>query len=136
MSRRRRLGRILLAAGLLTWPVGALLAAHFGVEVTILARVRTPEERAAWRERGWDARDGVAELYGWVEAPPGLRVIVFDAGRLLVPDEDPALTLLPLDRRAGEDVLTARAWHGRAILAAAALALLGLCLLLVPRRAA
>ena len=103
----------------------------YGVEVTLLAKARTPEEREAWRASGWDPRDGVAELYGIVEPPAGLRVIVLDADRLVRPPEDPSLALLPVDRAAGQDVLPARALWWRAGLGS-----LGVALFLVLARMA
>lgn len=100
----------------------------------MLARVRTPEEREAWLHSGWDVRDGVAELYGIVEPPPGLRVVVWDRSRLLRPPEDATLRLLPVDRRAGEDVLTGRALQFRAAVLGFLVALLGVVVLAFCRR--
>lgn len=89
--------------------------------MTVLAKVRSPAERAAWKTSGWDPRDGVAELYGVVEPPP-LTVMVWDIERLIRPPEDPSLRLLPLDRKSGESVLTQAGWFVR--MGALALALL------------
>ncbi len=114
--------RYAIAAGLLPLAVAGVVDLLFGVEVTILARMRSPAERAEWRSAGWDSRDGVAELYGIVEPPPGLRAVVFDSDRLVRPPEDEALVLLPVDRLAGENVLLARAWWFRAALVGAVLA--------------
>lgn len=113
-----------IAAGLLPLAIAGAIDLAFGREVTLLARTRSDAERAAWRASGWDPRDGVAELYGIVEPPPGLRVIVWDDGRLVRPPEAPSLALLPVDRRAGEDPLLARALWLRAGAVAAALATL------------
>lgn len=109
--------------GLVPLVLAGVVDLAFGVEVTLLARTRSTAEREAWRAAGWDPRDGVAELYGIVEPPPGLRVIVLDRDRLLTPDEAPALRLLPIDRAAGEGVLLSRALWLRAGVAAACLAL-------------
>ncbi|MDJ0522459.1 MAG: hypothetical protein QNJ90_10355 [Planctomycetota bacterium] len=113
-----------IAVGLLPLVVAGAVDLFFGVEVTILARTRTPDERAEWRDVGWDPRDGVAELYGIVEPPPGLRAVVLDRERLVHPVEDDSLVLLPVNRLAGEDVLLARALWFRASVAAAALVLI------------
>lgn len=113
-----------IVAGLLPLATAGVVDLAFGVEVTILARLRTPPERAEWLRAGWDPRDGVAELYGIVEPQPGLRVIVFDSERLVHPPEDDALVLLPVDRRAGEDALPARALWLRAAVIGLALAFL------------
>jgi hypothetical protein len=135
VARRRqtRLARALLILGLAAWPAAFLADRILGVEVTLLARMRTPAERAAWRAAGWDPRDGVAELYGIVEPPAGLRVIVLDRDRLVRPPEDPSLVLLAVDRARGDDPLPGRALQWRAALAGAALALCGLLLLVLPR---
>lgn len=119
----------LTSAVLLPLLAAGAIDVAFGVEVTVLAKVRSAEERAAWKASGWDARDGVAELYGIVEPPPGLRVIVWDRDRILRPAEDPALALLVVDRAAGEGVLPAQALWWRAALCA-----LGVALLLVVGR--
>jgi hypothetical protein len=60
--------------------------------------------------------------------------MVWDEARLLVPPEDPARSLLPLDRAAGEDALPVRAFLVRVGIAAALLALGGSVLLLLGRR--
>ncbi len=112
-----------IAVGLLPLVVAGAVDLFFGVEVTILARTRTPDERAEWRDVGWDPRDGVAELYGIVEPPPGLRAVVLDRERLVHPVEDDSLVLLPVNRLAGEDVLLARALWFRASLVAVGLVL-------------
>lgn len=124
-----------ILAGLVPLVVAGSIDLAFGVEVTLLAKVRTDAEREAWKTSGWDARDGVAELYGIVEPPPGLRAVVFDRDRLLRPAEDAALVLLPVDRRSGEDVLLARSLWGRSALLAAVLAVISATLSRVRRRA-
>ena len=128
--------RLLLAVTLLALPVAGLVDALFGVEVTVLARLRTPAEREAWRASGWDVRDGVAELYGIVEPPPGLRLVVWDRDRLLHPPEDGTLVLLPVDRAAGEDPLPTRALYLRAGLVALVALLLAAGLHALRRRGA
>ena len=116
MPGRAATGRPLLlaSAALLPLLVAGVIDVAFGVEVTLLAKTRTPAERTAWRDSGWDPRDGVPELYGVVEPPEGLRVIVWDHDRLVHPPEDASLALLPIDRAAGEDPLPARALWLRA----------------------
>lgn len=124
-----------ILAGLLPLAIAGVIDLAFGVDVTLLAKVRTDAEREAWKTSGWDRRDGVAELYGIVEPPPNMRVIVLDRDRLVHPPEDKTLVLLPLDRRAGEDVLLARSLWGRTALLSAVLALISATLSRARRRA-
>jgi hypothetical protein len=136
-DRLVRLGRVLLLLGVLCWPLAWLVDTWKGVEVTVLLRERTADEREAWRRGGWKPGDGVAALYGTVEPPPGRRLIVWDESRLVRPPEAPGLVLLPLDRGRGGVPLPARALRFRAACLGLGLGLLGaFCLWRASRRAA
>ena len=75
----------------------------------------------------WKAGDSVVALYG-IPANDPIRVIFPKASRILIPPEDTRLTLLQVDKQAGENPLQAQTlwffarWIG---LAGAVVALLG-----------
>lgn len=76
-------------------PAGAAIAsAAFGVDVILIAP-HSPDvvslNRALWKKG-----EPVAELYG-IPAGRPTRVLFTGAARLLVPPEDPTMTLLPAD---------------------------------------
>lgn len=89
--------------------LGALLVDRaFGVDVTILGRLKSPDEQAEWRQLR-DPKDDVAEIYGVVEPPRGRnRVLVAEGDpRLIIPEEDPERRLLFVDRADGDSVVFA-----------------------------
>lgn len=118
---RRSAGLVLLALAY-ALPTAAFGAdALWGVELTLVASWRTPEEREAWRRSGFDAaHDDVAELYGVVVPPPRQRVVLARPSRLVRPPEAPERALLPVDVARGDLPPSSGAWGGRALLAALA----------------
>jgi hypothetical protein len=129
----RRLGWALLTAGLLAWPAARVLDVVQGTDVTLLARLRTQEERDLWKRSGWEATQGLAALYGVVEEREHARVVCIDEARLIRPSEDPTQCFLLLDANTAEDLMTARALRYRAALLGLALGLVGALLLLRTR---
>ncbi|MBM4373268.1 MAG: hypothetical protein FJ098_16550 [Deltaproteobacteria bacterium] len=114
-------GAATLAAAVLAaaWAVDRFAA----TEVQIIA-ARDPAvvavEKALWMEG-----DPVTELYG-VPAGQPVRVAFVDPGRLIRPDEDPSLVLLPVDKQAGENPLQVKTVWFVALRAAAGLGFLAL----------
>jgi hypothetical protein len=129
----RRLGWCLLVLGLLAWPAARVVDAVQGTDVTLLARLRTPEERSLWMRSGWDPTQGLAALYGVVDERERARVVCVDEERLIRPSEDPTQCFLLLDALTAEELLTARALRYRAALLGLALGLVGALLLLRTR---
>ncbi|MDJ0520717.1 MAG: hypothetical protein QNJ90_01440 [Planctomycetota bacterium] len=133
-SALRVVGWILLALGLLAWPVARAVDAAWGTDVTLLSRLRTAEEREAWRRGGWDPATGLPGLYGVKDARDRVRLVGVEEERLVRPEEDPTQALLLLDARGGQGLLRARELRFRAALIGLALGLLGTLLLLRARR--
>ncbi len=129
-----RAGWILLCTGVLAWPAAWLVDAGFGREVTLLRRVRTADEQAAWRRGHAHDAGRIAWIYGVVEPPEDVRVLVFHEARLIVPSEDRSLGLLPLAE--GGVIVRSRTFRFAAAALALALGLLGGGLVFVARRRA
>ena len=129
----RRAGHLFaaLAGGVLL--AALVLDVWLGVEVTILHRTKTAEEREAFRREVLAPGDDPAEAYGHPE-PGRIRVLVLDAGRLVVPPEAPGRRFLSVDRAGGERVWTATLLWSLAALAASVLASAAAFCLLASRR--
>jgi hypothetical protein len=128
VSRRRRAGTVLLAAGPLLPALALLAGVLFGEEVTILNRLHDEAAREEQR-RVRDPRDDVAEIYG-VPERGSLSVLWPRPERRILPAEDPGRVLLFVDRLGGESPLLARVVAAVAGVAGALLFVAGLGLLL------
>jgi hypothetical protein len=121
--------------------VAAPLAAYgldriYGRDVLPVARSSPEAVRA--NQALYLEGDPVAEIYG-VPGEREMRVVFVDSERILVPKENPRLTLLLIDKQQGENPLQVKtlyfvAWRASAGLALAALLGLGLYLLLAHRK--
>lgn len=78
----------------------------------------------------WIPGDPVADIYG-VPTEELSRVVLADKSKLIVPDEDDELLLLPVDKHAGENPLQTKTvwfiaqWAGLALIVASALSFAG-----------
>ncbi len=128
-KRLERLFRVaaaaLLALSLLTvmgaWALDRLLA----TEVQIIVPASSMEVEL--NRSLWLPGEPVAAIYG-IPAGEPLRVLFVSDDRILRPEEEPTLALLPVDKQAGENPLQARtvwflAWRAAAGLLAAAIGL-------------
>ena len=122
-----------MGSALLSFLAVALIDAAFGRDVTLLLTLHDETEREQARKI-YDPRDDVAEIYGRVESPSRVRVIVLDDKRLITPSESPMRRLFFVNRAAGETALLARALWWRVAWIAAPLVLIGLLLLARSRR--
>jgi hypothetical protein len=133
----RRLGWILLGSGAALSAAapaaGFLLDRLWGRDLVMIS----PHDDATveLNRSLWSPGEPVAEIYGVPTEPT--RVLFADPSRLVVPHENPALTLLKVDKSAGENPLQARTvWFfvRGSLLAFPMLAALGGLLLVLTRR--
>ena len=103
------LGRILTIAGVVSaLLVGvSLLSAkiiedHCSTEVLMIS----PKDAdvVAFEKELWEAGDPVADLYGIPTDTP-VKLAFIDEDKLIRPDEDPSLALMPVDKQSGENPL-------------------------------
>lgn len=141
MTLLRRLARWSAAAGLAAAAVApASAAAISGIWGREVLPIVNPYDEVvlAGNRIAWSPGDPVAPIYGQPSDRP-IRVVFPRADRILVPSEDPTLTLYKIDKRLGENPLQAQTlWFFAKwiALAGATLALAGGAGLLVARRAA
>ena len=95
---------ILGVAGSLAPPVvAALLSAASGRNVILVATPNSPDIVEANRAL-WTPGEPVAPLYGTPVGEP-MRILFADPARIIVPKEDPTLTLYTVDKSKGENPL-------------------------------
>jgi hypothetical protein len=83
-----------------------VLPAAFGRTVILLATPNAPEIVNANRAM-WMAGDPVAPIYGTPIGDP-MRILFAEEDRVIVPAEDPSLTLYKVDKNKGENPLQAQ----------------------------
>jgi len=111
MSRiRDRIAKVALilgVAGSLAPPVAAaLLSAASGRTVILVATPNSPDVVEANRAL-WTPGEPVAPLYGTPVGEP-MRILFADPTRIIVPKEDPSLTLYTVDKTKAENPLQER----------------------------
>ncbi|HEY3226338.1 MAG TPA: hypothetical protein VGK61_05020 [Planctomycetota bacterium] len=111
MSRfRDRIAKAALVLGVfgsLAPPVAAaLLSAASGRNVILVATPNNPDIVEANRAL-WTPGEPVAPLYGTPVGEP-MRILFADPARIIVPGEDPSLTLYTVDKAKGENPLQER----------------------------
>jgi hypothetical protein len=110
-------------AGLVFSAVAAFaLPAAFGRTVVLVATPNAPEIINANRAL-WMAGDPVAPIYGTPIGEP-MRILFVDEKRIIVPPEDPSLTLYTVDKNKGQNPLQAQTVRFLATVCALASALL------------
>jgi hypothetical protein len=127
----RRLGWTSVLLGASALPLSLLADLLFGVEVTQIHRVNSPEEQAEQR-RLRDPRDDPAEIYGVPLGGPR-RVILVDRSDAFEPPEAPGRMLLRADPALGASPLTVEGLRLRAAVAAVVLVLVGAAVLALTR---
>ncbi len=102
-------GKILIITGVLAaLLVGVTLLAakiiddEYSTEVLLI----TPKaaDVVAFEKELWEAGDPVAEIYG-VPTDKPIELAFVDETKLIRPEEDPSLVLMPVDKQAGENPL-------------------------------
>ncbi len=102
-------GKVLIIAGVVAaFLVGAILVAatviddHYATEVLLI----TPgdAEVVAFEKELWEEGDPVADIYG-VPTDRPIKLAFVDEDKLIRPEEDPSLVLMPVDKQAGENPL-------------------------------
>jgi hypothetical protein len=83
--------------------VAALLSAAAGRNVLLVATPNSPDIVEANRAL-WNPGEPVATLYGTPVGEP-MRILFADPARIIVPKEDPTLTLYTVDKTKGENPL-------------------------------
>jgi hypothetical protein len=95
---------ILGVTGALAPPIAAaLLSAAAGRNVLLVATPNSPDVVEANRAL-WTPGEPVAPLYGTPVGEP-MRILFADPARIIVPKEDPSLTLYTVDKAKGENPL-------------------------------
>jgi hypothetical protein len=98
---------VLGVAGLVLAPAAALiLPAAFGRTVQIVATPNEPEIVEVNRAM-WSKGEPVAPIYGTPIGKP-MRIVFPDMSRLIVPAEDPSLTLYTVDKSKNQNPLQAQ----------------------------
>ena len=129
---RERLAKAALYLGLfgaLAPPVAAaLLSAASGRMVILVATPNSPDIVEANRAL-WNPGESVASLYGTPVGEP-MRILFADPARIIVPKEDPTLTLYTVDKTKGENPLQEQTmWYATRLTMYVSGALIGLWLL-------
>jgi len=108
-NRIAKVALVLGALGLVGAPAAAAaLSAALGRTV-ILVSPHSPEVVAA-NKATWSKGEPVPEIYGIPGREPQ-RVLFAEPARLIVPEEDPSLTLYAVDKQKGENPLQVQtAW--------------------------
>ena len=126
-DRLAKAALILGVVGALASPAAAALLDGVAGRTVILLNPDPPEVVDANRAL-WTPGEGVAKIYGTPVGEP-MRVLFADSARIIVPKEDPSLSLYTVDKTKGENPLQAQtmwfavrmAMYGSGALLAAAL---------------
>jgi len=95
---------VLGAIGLVAAPLAAwILTAAFGRTITLLATPNAPDIVAMNRTM-WAKGEPVAPIYGTPIGEP-MTILFAEPSRLIVPPEDPSLTLYTVDKAKGQNPL-------------------------------
>jgi hypothetical protein len=92
----------LIALALLIVGGARALERFGGVEVQLI--VPASDEEVALNRSLWTEGEPVTAVYG-VPAGEPVQVLFIDETRILRPEEDPGLALLPVDKQAGDNPL-------------------------------
>ncbi|HEU4339269.1 MAG TPA: hypothetical protein VFS19_04310 [Planctomycetota bacterium] len=106
-DRAAKVALILGVAGLVLTPAAVLiLPAAFGRTVQLVTTPNAPDIVALNRTM-WSKGEPVAPIYGTPVGEP-MTILFADKSRIIVPAEDPSLTLYTVDKSKGENPLQAQ----------------------------